>query len=297
MPGNLVVSAELRPWLWCAAFAAVFLASFGLATATVVIPQPVAFYAFNHPRLAAFAHSGDETPRKRRVIMLGNSQLKYGTELPGDRPPPARPSSWEQMSVLRIASNLAVFQDFRSLLDEVLAARPDVIVLQLQLAEMERQIGHSRLLGTRDYLEWRIFGVGPWSPDDVMQSEQQYGKPCLGDLSKHEFDTRLARYRRVARIDAAGPSATATRQFIAAATTRGIRVVVIAVPATARMDAAIPMWNPVVVDDLLSRFGSNPQVTLARYPEPLPDDLFCDSLHLGGAGRTKFSEWLAMLVR
>jgi hypothetical protein len=63
------------------------------------------------------------------------------------------------MRFLRLVNNWAVFEDFAPLGDTIVAARPHLIVMQLDLLAQERA-ERARALLLREYVEWLMFGRG-----------------------------------------------------------------------------------------------------------------------------------------
>ena len=278
----------LVAWLWAAAFAALAVTAFFHAAGHVEIPQPQAFLEFNHRRVSEFAEPHD--PEELRVVMLGNSRLKYGTLTEDQLAGRAVDSGYGRMRFLRLVNNWAVFEDFASLGDAVLAARPHVLVIQLELLAQERA-QDARALLLREYGQWRMFGRGPWNPGDVDQAELQYGTPCADGQSAEALDERKRRVRRWLRFQPDGPSSRLARAFVARAAAEGTAVVLLAIPRTSTMEVAMQPTSDEMLAAARRVISQHPEIDLLKPGGP-PDQLYCDLVHMAEPARQTFSAWL-----
>ena len=278
----------LLAWLWAVAFAALAVTAFFYAAVHVEIPQSQAYLEFNHRRVSAFAEPHDT--EEMRVVMLGNSRFKYGTLNEEQLADLADDSGYGRMRFLRLVNNWAVFDDFTSLGDTVLAARPHVVVIQLELLAQERAQG-ARALLLREYAQWQMFGRGPWNPGGVDQAELQYGTPCADGQSAETLEERKRRVRRWLRFQPEGPSARLTREFIARAAAQGTAVVVLTIPRTSTMEGAMQSTSDEMLAAARRLISRHPEINLLEPGGP-SDQLYCDLVHMAEPARRAFSAWL-----
>jgi len=151
--GSADTAPPLLAWLWAAAFAALAVAAFFHLAGKLAMPQSQAFLTFNQERVEAFASA--QAPDALRIALLGNSRLKYGTLGEAELAALAADLGHRPMRFLRLVNNWAVFEDFAALESAILAARPDVVVLQMDLLAQERA-EPARALLLRDYVEWLL---------------------------------------------------------------------------------------------------------------------------------------------
>jgi hypothetical protein len=278
----------LVAWLWAAAFAALMVTAFFHAAGQVEIPQSQAFLEFNQRRVNEFAER--RKTEELRVVMLGNSRLKYGTLDEDQLAGLAAESGYGQTRFLRLVNNWAVFEDFASLRDALLAARPHVLVIQLELLAQERA-QDARALLLREYAQWRIFGRGPWNPGDVDQAELQYATPCADGQSPEALEERKRRIRRWLRFQPDGPSSRLARAFIAQATAQGTAVVLLAIPRTSTMETAFQSTSDEMLAAARRLLSHHRQIDLLE-PSGPPDRQYCDLVHMAEPARRTFSAWL-----
>ncbi|MFQ5784355.1 MAG: hypothetical protein ACE5H8_05970 [Alphaproteobacteria bacterium] len=276
-------------WLWAAPFALLLWVGYEAAPKYVEPPPSAAFDDFNRARIAAFAR----TPRDGvlRVVALGNSRLKHATLDDGDLARLADEVGAGRMAFLRLVNNWAVFEDFEPFADDLLALKPDVIVLQLELLGAEHgRVGRQVFLV--DYLFWRLLGFGPWNPRQVDQRDLQFAKPCADDRDALRLRGRVRMTEAWIVDDGAGTSTKLARAFVARARAAGIRVVLLAVPKTERMEAVRPSARDGLVAAANNLERADDGLRLLRYPGAFADDRYCDFLHMNDRGRAEYSAWL-----
>ncbi|HEX5078209.1 MAG TPA: hypothetical protein VFV80_03595 [Geminicoccaceae bacterium] len=278
----------LAAWLWAVAFAALAVAAFCQAARDVAIPPSQAFLAFNQKRADAFARAGERDAPK--ILLLGNSRLKYGTLGEAELGELAAGLGHGRMRFLRLVNNWAVFEDFAGLEPTLLAARPDVLVLQTELLAQERA-EPARAVLLRDYAEWSMVGRGPWNPGDVDQAELQYGTPCTRESGPKALEERRRWVGRWLRVEPDGASAQLAERFVRRALAQQITVILLQVPRTSAMEEATVAENRQIqtaVDRLMAAY---PQIRLLAPAGP-SDRRYCDLVHMDETGRRSFSRRL-----
>jgi hypothetical protein len=282
------IAPPVVAWLWAVGFAALAVTAFFYAAGKVEIPESQAFLEFNQGRAGEFAArpQGDEL----RVVMLGNSRLKYATLNEARLAGLAADLGYGRMRFLRLVNNWAVFEDFAPLGDTIVAARPHVIVMQLDLLAQERA-ERARALLLREYLEWLVFGRGPWNPGDMDQPDLQYGTPCAKDHSPESLQERKRRVQRWLLLQPDGPSSRLARAFVARAAAQGTAVMLLDVPRTSTMETAARAASGEMRAAAERLTLLHPEVRLVAPAGPA-DQLYCDLVHMAAPARGAFSAGL-----
>jgi len=279
----------LSAWLFAVLFGLIFVVLFNIVAASVSVPRSEAFLNHNRSRLDRFAQIAKEYPAKMRVVILGNSSIKYGTAVDEET---FRIAATDDVHVLRIVNNWASFSDFAPFAEQILALNPDVIVFQADL------LGRVRLkefppkeIKFQRYLIWQVAGQGDWNPDMSDQAELQEDCTDFNDKSDARFARRKSAVSEWQRVDLTDPGAQQAKQFIETALTRNIKVALLYMPVT---EKAQPLQDQVVeklspaVNDLLKRDG----VSLLQYPHPTDESHYSDFVHMNKIGREVFTSWL-----
>jgi hypothetical protein len=253
-------------------------------------PGLSAFDKYNLDRLEEFSQRS--TNAGLRIVMLGNSRLKYSTPDDAEFSRQLSLAAARKVEVLRIVNNWAVFQDFAKLLDPIAALRPDIIVLQLQLFGQQRAL-EARSLILLDFADWLVSGRDQlWNPGNIDQHALQSAVPCANDLSDTALQNRLDRTAEWLSFNPDGRSGRAARHWAIQQAAAGSQVVVLSIPRTPMIEQATGVdFNAStrsIVDDLVASHG----VRFAEYRESLPLDAYCDVVHMNEAGQKAFSRWL-----
>ena len=286
--------APLVSWVWALAIIGL-LASRPPEILGIEVPPSEAFQAYNSERLRAFAESrvteAAASPRPLRVISLGNSRLKHATFDDQVFTEFAATRGKEGVEYLRIVNNWAVFKNFEPIADQILAAEPDVVLLQLELLGLERgPLGRTIL--TREYLIWRLAGFGPWNPRNVDQGELQFNKPCTNVQTEEALWRRLERTYDWLEDNLDAESPRLAREFIAKAVAKNITVVLLGIPMTERMEQE-RRSNPEHLLEIAQQLEAEAQnIAYLNYPGSLPDDRYCDFVHMNKQGREEYSSWI-----
>ena len=226
-----------------------------------------------------------------RVVTLGNSRLRYATFRDAAMAKLARRKGAGDMAFLRLVNHWAVFEDFQAVADELLAADPDIIVLQLELLGIEPSDRRRRVV-LGNYLAWQLFGIRAWNPFYFNQRAAQFQLVCPNVHSDLDYRGRLRERRAWMSEREFGRSAALARDFVLQAAARGVRVLLVTVPKTARMEAALPSDRDSLLEAATALERNHDNIILLRYPREIPDGRYCDFEHLNAAGRALYSEWL-----
>lgn len=260
---------------------AIALICFGYAYLRADTPPSEAFNLYNAPRIEALA-AGVGTGA-HGIVLIGDSRLRYAT--PDDAAFSRQISERLATPVvtLRLVNNWAIWQDFAGLAPQILAAGPHLIILQEDLFGKERETAGRLLLG-RAHLIWQAVGQGPWNPGNVDQSALQNEMRCEV-LSVENAQQRKERVSRWVSFDADGPNARAIIDFVTIVQAAGIEVAVLPVPITAAGRPVLPGYKRPA-----DRKTIDPGITL-------PDDHYCDVVHMNAKGRRVFTDALIERLR
>ena len=288
-PAGRPSAAPLVCWLWALAFVSVAGPVFDHASRSAEVPPSAAFRDFNLPRVEAFASSRRDTGL--RVVTLGNSRLRYATFRNTGMADLSRRMGTGDMAFLRLTNHWAVFEDFQILADELLAADPDVIVLQLELLGIEPSDRKRRIV-LGNYLAWQLFGAGAWNPLHYDQRNAQFLLVCKNIRNDLNYTGRIRRRGDWMSDREFGRSAKLARDFVLQAAARGIRVLLVTIPKTPRMEAALPSDRKALLEAAAALQHESDNIVLLRYPREIPVERYCDFEHLNAAGRELYSAWL-----
>jgi hypothetical protein len=277
--------------MWAGLFAVLAMQAFLVASSRFDPPVSEPFYRFNSARVERFAApeagSSDEA---FRVVLLGSSLTKFGTLGQSEMADLAAAAGLGPSRFLRLIRYGVVFSDLAGLAEEILRARPDVIIMQLDLLLHEHGEPMRQQL-FRKYLKWLLAGPGPWDADRLDQHELQFNNVCPWEQSEEMWRYLVRDQETLLSYDPAGKSARMARDFVLKAAAAGTHVVLLAYPRTPRMEAFKPLMHPLLIDVVRSLIRSD-RISYWRYPGRLPDDAFCDFAHLNRKGQEGFSRWL-----
>lgn len=280
------VGPAIECWFWAGFFslAGILLVMYRLSKAE--LPSIDAFHEFNLARIADFAASS----AAHKVVMLGNSGLKYATASETDLAAISAGNGLE-IAYLRIVHNAAEFADFERFLDPILALRPNIILLQAPLYVRDR-VNHLDLRMLQNLALWSLRGEeGLWNPLGIDQAGLQYGVPCTRDFSAADLRDRIERAHEHGTYATDGRNAVAAKAFIERAHSGGTDVIALAIPRTRPLTEALHDFygERLIVEHVLSDRSRS-----WVYPGTIPDDQFCDLTHMDVGGRNRFSRWLAL---
>jgi hypothetical protein len=239
--------------------------------------------AFTNYNIARLRQSLGENPDKL-IVMLGDSKLKYATEAGLLN----TPDGW---AVIRVVQNRGVFNDFEGLDAEVLAARPDLILIQDSLLYYDRlKVMDFRL--TQELVLWQLIAPdSEFNPFRTNQKELQEDIPCSRDFSMEALDRRMRRIDEGSRFGVDHRNSRAAREFIIEATALGIKVAILSLPVHPRLDAELSTADR---EGMTGQIAGELDAPVWSVPGSLKigAEDYCDFVHLNNAGRDKLSAWL-----
>ena len=274
----------LDAWVYTAGILAVccMLAVPRLDPGEVEFDSPFADY--NRPRVAALRDS----EAAARVVMLGNSQLKYAVD---DGRLAFTADAGGEAEVLRIVGNNAQIRDFGALLPEILDAKPDLLLIQAPLMLKQRS-GSMLLRGLQAYARWRLFSPdAPFDPYDIDQQALQFDLPCSNDFSLGPLNLRKSRLEEGSAYSHDSDNALAGLIFVREAADAGIPVVLFSLPYHPTLAAEFDQSD---YDELLAEYAQRAEVDtwMPAAATALDAEAFCDFVHVNERGRAETSAWL-----
>ena len=281
-------------WLVAALWGLVFVGSFDLLAKQFPVPRTTAFENHNRQRIERFAQLGAEKPNKKRIVILGNSMTKYATNIDETT---MTFDAIDNFVVIRVVNNWANFSDFAPLTKELLALRPDLILMQADLLGRKRvlqRMSHNACL--QSYLGWKMAGRGDWNPLKIDQIELQTDQVDFDDQSDSRFKRREKSVTEWQTIDLKSSNATLARTFVEEALSRNVPVAMLIPPVTERANAlqqqSIDVLTPTLTE--LEQAGA----VILNYPGgTLTDDHFSDFVHMNELGRAHYMPWLLSQLR
>ena len=281
----------LDAWLYAGAILGAVILALLLKLASDDLPNPNSFAEYNSKRLTEAA----EDRRGEFIILLGNSKLKYATDVDEIEEHYSIDNPGQPPSLVRIVSNNAVFADLGDIPETVLNVNPDLIIVQADLVLSDRSIGKILRIA-QAYVRWRLFDPGSeFITEEMDHAKLQDETPCSNDFQVERLDRVLQRRTNSDKSDSIGHENTrAALAFINRARERDIPVAILPLDNHPRAMAEIGNDR----DRLLEQAITDVDVALWQTPTSLGigGEDFCDFVHLNDAGRTKLSIWLASMI-
>ncbi len=274
---------------WIAAFllaAGVIGAAWYAVTASGIQPESP-FSNFNRARIDSFAARASETGAKR-VVLLGSSALKYATRDEREFAAGVALAAGVPVETLRVTSNWGTFYDFAPLADDLLRARPDLVVMESELFAADRPRWRRFLIWIRD-LRSRL-GLSVEGEEPAFEADVQFTYPCW----KRKASMRHAMLREErdgwVTVRPGGPGPDAARDFAARLIDAGATVALVSVPRRPDYEAE----SRIIRESFADHPGWRPLAgRVARWkPEQPPARLYCDLTHVTPAGQASVSDWL-----
>jgi hypothetical protein len=278
-------------------------------------------------RVRSFAREVAGEPRAVAVIALGDSAMRYATRLDDDMEAYWRAELGRDFQFLRLSGNAASLGTFVDLFEEILAARPDVLVLQASLLRRREKVRHrdehrafqtgvksppaydrrrriSRILGGTDAFRHQQFfarrylgsvGLGGFAEDDwaARMARRELREGCDTSNRDGRVESFLQKYppdfdHRIAPLVVASAAVLVER-----AAEIGVTVAITEIPfgqpmeRLAGVQARRAEARAFATD--ATRSGS---LQLWRVDRSPPPEHYCDWTHMSEAGRDAFSLWL-----
>ncbi|MCZ6464261.1 MAG: hypothetical protein O7A09_07970 [Proteobacteria bacterium] len=253
--------------------------------------QTEEFRRFHHERLIAFSPAAESYD----VVVSGRSALMSALP-PMDILAPLARARGLELRLLEIGVLHGTFRDLEPLLDDIRAAAPDLLVLELTLLVEDRTLT-TTIQRKRGYLDWLLYRDGLWDPNGMTPQEfVDWLPPCEGSVAERNRGAqrrfpRYSRERRFFRTRAvAGASATAGRAFLREFMAMGGQAAVVSVPRRPAVEREFALWDAPDVEAYVVELGRD-GVLAWPYRETHGDESFCDLTHLSASGRETYTHW------
>jgi hypothetical protein len=281
LPGD---APPLRIWIVSALVVAAFLATSVVSFVRYEDP----FVPYNAARVAAFATG---KPGTYTVVALGDSRLKYATLNQPEIAALAAAFGVPDLRFLRLVNNAATYDDFEGLQEAVLASRPDLLLIQLDLVLRKRALLR-RYEEYKRYLErWLRHLLRDASLDHDPQ-HLQVATSCPKDAARERLWPSVRTFERLLHVDPSSRNFRAALKFAGRAVQAGSDVVLLEIRTSPELRA---FYRGTGLDDraALKRLQRASDLPLWRFPaELVSSQHFCDYIHLDEEARARFSEWL-----
>lgn len=268
----------LQLWLYITATSISLISLFYIFFLPTPPPPSEAFYQYNAPRLSALKQE-----KKKKIIMLGDSRLRYATYSDNDMEILLSSKTNKDMSVVRLVNNWAVFNEFNQLIPLMLNTHPDLFVIQENVITKSRTYVITKILA-RQHLMWSHFGTGIWDPGNSNQYSIQNEMSCSATIQNETVDERRKRATSWFNYKRKSENNNNFNEFIKTTQLLNIPVIFISIPITSKGTLGLP--HP-------------PKMTTAKVYSPassIPDEHFCDLVHMNDNGRVIFSNWLSEVI-
>lgn len=251
------------------------------------------FLDANRPRIAEFAADQELGGAGPRIVALGNSLLYRGIWFDGTMATVAARYGAPNWHFLRIVRSMGGYRNFTPLFEPILAARPDLLILQSDLLlENVQPIGYGEYLSysARSWLRQATGRPSLQRTAVIDQLRDREDNPPF-----RRSDAVLARYvaARPYALPLPAPARAEIEELLLLAKAAGIRVVVLDLPRSAASREAVAVCRRGSGGDATEAWlRQGDLATWLECPLAFDDDCFYDYAHLNAAGRDKLVSWL-----
>ncbi|HEY0838230.1 MAG TPA: hypothetical protein VGE72_30260 [Azospirillum sp.] len=253
------------------------------------------FVFFNQNRIAAMADRAWRAPGTTVVVALGGTRLRHATVDEAGMAELAAAYGLPRLGFLRIIHETADIAVFEPLVDRLLALRPALVLLDLDLL-----FGERRTLATyRAYLDV-LYGTvveGPsYRPAPV---DVQYARPCprRDDPdwgTRANLDAFLEQTRDAVAFRADSPAFARAQAIVARLREGGAQVALLPLAGPRAVAERIHGAGNDHPPGALARVRAETDLEVWRAPAVADDDrAFCDFTHMAPEAAAGYADWLA----
>lgn len=244
------------------------------------VPPSAAFFEYNAQRVEEFHQ--ETAAGALGVVLIGDSRVRYGTELQDVLSERITDELGEEVAVLRLTNDWATYQDFDPLMPLILEAEPALVLLQEELRLKNRGYDASEAI-KREYLWWRLLGDGLWNPGGNEQVFYQEEMTCEV-LGVEALEDRVVRLGRWVDFDADGPAVAQVKALVQELEESNVVLRYLDVPISADAQAALPG-----VELSPAPLGITPDVSVG-------DANYCDFVHMNETARATYTDWFVVAI-
>jgi hypothetical protein len=193
--------------------------------------------------------------------------------------------------VLRMVDNMATYGSFAALYETILAARPDLLLIQVDLLLREPTMRSYYNHYTRHLSRWMRYILRRGSPERDQQSVQ-YERFCAEGETPEETWARMTEFPSWIRIDPSPRTRERALQLVDRARRAGTAVALVEVRSSPELEAYY-RGSDLDSREALARLRRASDLPLWSFPSTLAvGENFCDYTHLSEPARARYSEWL-----
>jgi hypothetical protein len=235
------------------------------------------------------------------LVMLGNSRLRHAVTFGFDPEKMVALDDGRKLTALMFARNGARFNFYSSIAPQILSLEPDILVVQDAILTQSDP-------GAAWYVEYSLAAFNylnslrtkPKLEDLWLEGRMDISERCfedftLGPVARH---INLNRTQPLHSLAADNTNRAAALAFIDDALEKGIRVIIVSLPADRKLGRMIGN-SPHVMDfngighypgreELLPEYHG--KVTWFAYESDAGSRFFCDFIHLNKLGRNYFTD-------
>ncbi len=267
-------------------------------------PYKRRYLQYEETRLRSFAEKTAPEGHGKKVMALGSSLLACATFFDRDMDAFSLRSGQAQFNFLRITRPSMSFDQLPPLLDGILAAKPDILVIERNMvfyrpdpfilaADSYSQFVKTRIKETFFLMVHEYFKPelrGQTKPPNVLDSDAELDKM---PFKKGPFELQRFTEERKTII---GPENFLNRNlveaFLARASKCGIRIVLLDVPRSPEANALIPDSDKTLISSYADTYKKLYGVLSLNCPLNLGLEYYRDYSHLNSRGRVLYSQWL-----
>ncbi|MBW2288543.1 MAG: hypothetical protein JRG80_03700 [Deltaproteobacteria bacterium] len=277
-------------------------------------------------RIAEFALQRADHPRTLHVIALGDSSLRNALFFGHEMEQYSLANGGPELRFLRITHPRAKLNEFLALFDAILAAKPDLLVIQAWLLpdrmtekrrlrhlsyqageipsfgisrkqHREQLLHHRKTLQHQAWIVDRVIAkLGSWIGYETglgrRFADRQRRYACYPAYRDDQLSAREGAHPASGEF-AVDPTAAATIDLLVEqAAAAGIRLVFVDIPVASPI-AELPgiRRKDMMQRDFFASHSGNPTFDHWIFDRTIPDADFCDWIHLARQGRSIFSSW------
>lgn len=251
------------------------------------------FTEFNIERLNTFKDF-----KGKKIIGLGSSLLHNATFFDQFMSDFGEKKGYDSIRFLRIIKYGSTIEDFVPLLNSLLDASPEIVVIE---ANMLLLLGGGRRepgfwSDTKQFLKFLV--QHPGRINDFQRGGRgnlELNMKLPGQNTRQDSMTLAKRVKRMTTYYVRNSGfPTEVDEFFIKSKKRKIKVVIVDVPAYSKVEEMIEEWpfNKQKMADLLTDMHQKYGVEYLKFPDQLGLGYYADFAHFNQAGRERYSLWL-----
>lgn len=258
----------------------------------------------NRARVDRFFTAREAAPARPLVAAVGTSLLFRASFQDSDMESLSAHPGEPAFRFLRIAAARAQFHQYRNAVEALIARRPDLLLLQIDLCYMDNlPQAYPKFLAGQCAAFWsRLISVVTRHPSRRPMFTGNRVKDIFGEPQRNGFranrpeavnEYRLTLERHAANIRTNQAEFSALLEHAAA---NGVKVAVLVIPRAPVSEQLKTGIFRAAEDALLREFKNRYGAAVISCPLQFGQDEYFDFGHLNDAGRARFAPWLAASI-